>query len=141
MSKQKNHWEETLEKFEKFLKGEELNVNIYDIGYCPVCDGARIVYYYSPDDDYCSIQNRRNRMRFEPCGHDTDQKKWEPIINWPSKARAQYLIMQTPAYQLKIFSEKLKEWRRSQIEQHEKTVQELNDYFKRVAKIKRSLKK
>ena len=142
MSKQKNHWEKTLEKFEKFLKGEELNVNTYDIGYCPVCNKARIVHFYSPDswDDYCSPSNKRYRMQFKPCGHDTDQRKWKPIINWPKEAREQYRIMQTPAYQLRIFSEELKERKRSEIEQHEKNVQELIEYFKRVAKIKRSLK-
>ena len=80
-------------------------------------------------------------MRFEPCGHDTDQRKWKPIINWPKEAREQYRIMQTPIYQLKIFSEKLKEWQCSELEQHEKTVQELTEYYKRVKKIKHALKK
>ena len=143
MSKQKNHWEEKLEKFEKFIKGGELDVNIYEIDYCPVCDEARIVHFYSPDswDDYCSIQKRRNRMRFEPCGHDMDQEKWKPIINWPKESREQYRIMKTPVYQLKIFLEELKEWQRSELKQHEKTAQELTEYFKRVAKIKRNLKK
>ena len=56
MSKRKNYLEETIERFEKFIKGEELNVNIYDIGYCPVCNKARIVHFYSPISGTTGVQ-------------------------------------------------------------------------------------
>lgn len=143
MAERKNYREETLEKFEKFLKGEELNLEIYKIDYCPDCNEARIVHFYSPDswDDYCSVQNRREMMRFEPCGHDMSQNRWKPIINWPKKAREQYRVMKTPVYQLKIFREKMNELKNSEIKQHRESVKKLNECLKRAAKIKRSLMK
>jgi hypothetical protein len=143
MAERKNYWQETLEKFEKFLKGEELNLNVYEIGYCPVCDKARIVHFYNPDDGdaYCSIWNRRERMRFEPCGHDMSQEKWRPIRNWPKGAQEQYHLMVTPAHQLKIFREKLRNERSAEIKQHEENMKMINECLRNVEKINRSLKR